>query len=162
MSNQDIESHVSNDPQSSEEDLQGKGALRSSMLSKKPRTIDIPVKANPFKRDTEVVHSHGPVSEQAQLASSSLNKALPSSREVFGTKGWNPFSFKSKEVLMTNENIDFITNLLMEESNKRAETKEEVEKKRKEDEEKARKEKAEEEERNKREEEKKKKEDERK
>lgn len=59
--------------------------------------------------------SDGPVSEQAQLASLSHDQALPSLREVFGTEGWNPFSFKGKEVPMTDENIGFRMNFLMEE-----------------------------------------------
>ncbi|TYK15036.1 hypothetical protein E5676_scaffold45G00780 [Cucumis melo var. makuwa] len=47
---------------------------------------DVPSKANSYERDTKIVCSDGPVSEQAQLASSSHNEALPSSREFLEQK----------------------------------------------------------------------------
>uniref|UniRef100_A0A9I9DJA7 Uncharacterized protein n=1 Tax=Cucumis melo TaxID=3656 RepID=A0A9I9DJA7_CUCME len=95
---------------------------------------------NPSERDIEVVCSDNPVSKQAQLSSSLHNEALPSSSEVFGTEGWNPFNFKGKEISMTDENnIGMMLKLLLEESNKRKKVREEVEKKKKEDDKKARK-----------------------
>ncbi|TYK20947.1 hypothetical protein E5676_scaffold284G00950 [Cucumis melo var. makuwa] len=61
------------------------------------RKKETPTKASPSKIDIEIVHSNDPLSEQAQLDSPSHSEALPDAREVFGTKGWNSFSFKGKE-----------------------------------------------------------------
>uniref|UniRef100_A0A9I9DJW7 Uncharacterized protein n=1 Tax=Cucumis melo TaxID=3656 RepID=A0A9I9DJW7_CUCME len=99
--------------------------------------------ANPSKMDTKIVHSDSLMSEQAQLASTSYNKALSSLSEIFGIERSNPFKFKGKEIPMTDENIGMMLKLLLEESNRREKLKEEVEKKKKEDEEKARKQKIE-------------------
>uniref|UniRef100_A0A9I9CK64 Uncharacterized protein n=1 Tax=Cucumis melo TaxID=3656 RepID=A0A9I9CK64_CUCME len=75
------------------------------------RKKETPTKASPSKIDIEIVHSNDPLSEQAQLDSPSHSEALPDAREVFGTKGWNSFSFKGKEVPMNDESIGFMMNL---------------------------------------------------
>lgn len=76
------------------------GSKNVDQSGKKKETSD---NANQSERNVEIVRFDGPMSEQAQLASSSHNEAPHSLSKVFGIEGWNSSNFKGKEIPMTDE-----------------------------------------------------------
>ncbi|KGN57782.1 hypothetical protein Csa_010186 [Cucumis sativus] len=68
------------------------------------------------KSELEVVRSDGRMSEQAQP---SFVQTLPSSSDIFGAEGFNPFNFQGREISMTAENLEIMLGLFLEENKRR-------------------------------------------